>query len=97
MLTFFISAFFIVATAIVYTEVLTAQGMILAGWDKWLHDRVKSEWLLKPLGDCVYCFGGQIGLWSYPVIFWSGYEWYLHFSFVMTITFIIHIYKQIWN
>ena len=93
MLDFFLSAFFIVATAVVYTEVLTPPGMILAWWDKLIHDHIEKEWILKPLVDCVYCVGGQMALWSYPVIFWGEYSAILHFCFIMTVLFIINLYK----
>jgi len=94
---FFLSALFVVMTAIVYCEVLLMQGMILESWDKFLHEHIKKQWLLKILGDCVYCFGGQLALWSYPVIFWHSYQWIFHFCFIMTVIFTIHIYKLIWN
>lgn len=97
MLTFFLSVFFVVATSVVYTEILVNPGMVLAWWDKFLHKHIKKEWILKPIVDCVYCFGGQLALWSYPVIFWNDYSIILHFCFIMTVLFIITLYKNIWN
>jgi hypothetical protein len=97
MLEFFIYAFFIVAVAVVYCEVLLAPGMILDFWDKFLHKHIKSDWLLKPLGDCVYCFGGQLALWGFILLFWGHYSVILHIGFVFTVLFVIHIYKMIWN
>jgi len=97
MLEFALSVFFVVATAVVYTEVLTAPGMILDWWCRWLHKLTSKEWILKPLIDCVYCVGGQIALWSYPIIFWHDYSFVLHFCFIMTVLFIINLYKNIWN
>jgi len=93
MLNLILPALIVVMTAIVYTEVLTAPGMILGWWDKWLHNRVKSDWILKPLGDCAYCFGGQLALWSY--LFLGVYSFWEHFAYIIFVIFIIHIYKQL--
>jgi len=100
MLEFIISVFFVVAIAVVYCELLPAPGMLLAPWDKLIHKYIKKEWILKPLIDCVYCFGGQLALWSYPLICFRyeiNYDWLIHFCFIMTVLFIINLYKNIWN
>jgi hypothetical protein len=88
------------ALAVVYCEVLTAPGNILGWWDKLVHTLIKNESILKPLGDCPYCFGGQLSLWSYLIIIYrtgATYDWMEHILFVGLTIFIIHIYKQIWN
>jgi len=84
------------AVAIVYCEVLTAPGNILAWLDKLLHRLIRNEYVLKPLGDCVYCFGGQVALWGYLLVM-PRYDWLEHILFVSLSIFIIHLYKQIWN
>ena len=84
------------ALAIVYCEVLTAPGMIFGWFDKWLHGSNLPEWLLKPLGDCVYCFGGQVALWGYLLVM-TQYDWLQHILFIGLTIFIIHIYCKIWN
>ena len=81
------------AAAIVYTEVLTDPDMILGGWAKFLHKYIKSDWLLKPLIDCVYCFGGQLALWGY--LFVGNYDWKEHFATVVLTLFYIHIWQRI--
>lgn len=81
--------------AIVYCEVLTAPGMIFAWWDKLIHKYIKSEYLLKPLGDCVYCFGGQVALWGYFLVK-SDYSLLEHILFVGLTIGLIHIYCK-WN
>jgi len=96
MLEFIISVFFVTAIAVVYCELLTAPGMILAGWDKLIHKYIKKEWILKPLGDCTYCFGGQVALWS-GFFIWNDYKLLTHFLFIITVLFVLHIYKLIWN
>ena len=99
MLVTYTYALLFAALAVVYTEVLTAPGNILGWWDKIIHRFVRSEYLLKPLGDCAYCFGGQIALWGYLIV--RGEYWWLeHILFVGLTIFVIHIYKQIadkWN
>lgn len=97
MLEFFLYAFFVVATAVVYCEVLTAPGNILGWWDKLIHRLIKNDYILKPLGDCVYCFGGQLALWSYLIMYFNMYNIFYHVCFIMTVIFFIHIYKLIWN
>lgn len=84
------------AVAVVYTEVLTAPGNILGWFDKLIHRFITNEYILKPLGDCTYCFGGQVALWGYFLVM-SRYDWLEHILFVSFTIFIIHIYKQIWN
>jgi hypothetical protein len=96
MLEFSLSVFFVVAIAVVYTEVLTDSGMILGWLSKFLHNKIKKEWILKPLIDCVYCFGGQLALWS-GFFIWNDYKLLTHFLFIVTVLFTIHIYKLIWN
>jgi hypothetical protein len=96
MLEFSISVFFVVVISVVYTEVLTAPGMLLDFWCRFLHNKIKKEWILKPLIDCVYCFGGQLALWS-GFFIWNDYKLLTHFLFIVTVLFTIHIYKLIWN
>lgn len=87
------------ALAIVYTEVLTAPGNILGWLDRLIHKWITAEYLLKPLGDCTYCFGGQVALWGYFLIK-NDYKLLEHILFVGFTIFLIHIYKQIterWN
>jgi hypothetical protein len=95
MTTIFLPALFVAITAIVYCEVLMEDGMILSGWlrvlDSW------PKWIAKPLGYCVYCFGGQLALWSGFFLFYSeSFQIINHFLFIMVSIFFIHIYK-IWN
>jgi hypothetical protein len=85
---------FAAITAIVYCEVLMLDGMILDWWAR-IIDRM-PDWIGKPLGGCVYCFGGQVALWSYPVVFWNEYSVIYHFLYIMLVIFFIHIYK-LWS
>ena len=101
MLTTVIYAFLFAATAIIYSEVLLAPGMILERLGRILEQL--PEWLAKPLGDCVYCFGGQLALWGYVILAVQGkivYSWLDHVLEVGLTIFIIHIYKimeERWN
>lgn len=94
MLTYLYTILF-AALAIVYCEVLTAPGNILGWFDKLLHKWIKNEYILKPLGDCCYCFGGQVALWGYLLL--GDYDWLQHILFVSFTIFLIHIYKQTWK
>jgi len=94
---FFIYGSLFAALSIVYCEVLTLPDMILGWWDKLIHRVFKSEWILKPLGDCVYCFSGQVALWGYLLIMDEWY-WLKHLLFVGFVIFLSYTYKQIkWN
>lgn len=87
------------SVAIVYTEVLTAPGNILGWFDKLIHRFIHNDYILKPLGDCAYCFGGQVALWGYFLVR-TDYDWLEHILFVTFTIFIIHLYTQIaskWN
>jgi hypothetical protein len=95
MLEFILAVFFVVVFTVVYCEVLTMPEMILGWWDKFLHDHIRSEWLLKPLGDCLYCFGGQVALWSFLFVFKDSYTVLNHLLFIITVIFILHIYNGI--
>ncbi len=92
----YIYSFLFAALAVVYCEVLTAPGNILGWLDKLIHRFVTADYLLKPLGDCCYCFGGQVALWGYFFVK-TEYDWMQHILFVGLTIFIIHLYKQIWN
>lgn len=56
------------------TELFTPDR-ILNGYFNWLsravgpeaplHGRKRRNWLYKPLGSCLACFSGQLGLWAY--------------------------------
>lgn len=89
MLDLFTYAFLFAAFAIVFCEVLTDTGMILAWYIK-LIDRL-PEWLNKPLGNCIYCFGGQVALWGYLIK--NDYKLVEHILFITLTIFFIHIFK----
>jgi len=95
MLEFTLSVFFCSIIAVVYCEVLMADGMLLDWWARIL-DRMKPEWIAKPLGGCTYCFAGQLALWS-GFFIWNDYKLLTHFLYIITVLFVIHIYKRIWN
>ena len=93
-----IYTFLFAATAITYSEVLLAPGMIFERLGRILEQL--PEWLAKPLGDCVYCLGGQLALWGYVILAFQGqvvYNWLVHVLFVGLTIFFIHIFKLIWN
>lgn len=70
------------------TELFTP-GRILNGYFNWLsravgpeapmYGRKRRDWLFKPLGSCLACFSGQLGLWAYvlslpgPLAFHPGH------------------------
>jgi hypothetical protein len=55
--------------AFIFTDILIKKGMIFGWYGEWL-DRMADksptwEYWTKPLGNCVRCFSGQVGLWTY--------------------------------
>lgn len=95
MIEFLFISFLLAAFAIVFTEVLTAPGMILAWYAKLL-DKL-PEWISHPLGGCIYCFAGQISLWFYLYYFWHSYDLVMHILFITLTIFYTLIYIQIWK
>lgn len=80
---------------IVFTEVLTAPGMIFSFWARWL-DKL-PEWLAYPLGGCSFCFTGQVALWVYMVHWWGDYDLFYHAGFVTLSILYPLIYINIWK
>lgn len=78
MLDLFIEAYLISVTAIIYSEVLTDNGMILERLYVLL-DKL-PDWLFKPLIGCVKCVSGQIACWYF--IFNHEYSLISHIAFM---------------
>lgn len=47
----------------VFTNILIEPDMIFGKYPILLEKYIKKDFLMKPLGMCSYCFGGQIALW----------------------------------
>jgi len=71
----------------VFVILLTQPGMIF-GWYKDLINKIKSDYIRKPLGDCELCVAGQIALWSY-LFMWDG--WLHWIIFIVLTIFFTHI------
>ena len=77
----------------VFCNILIEPGMILDKW--WLVLNKLPEWLSKPFGACVYCFGGQLALWGYPILHHSSYGLIEHIMYIIGTIFIIRIINRI--
>ena len=82
-----IDTIYIAIVAVVFSCILIDEEMI-CGWYGKLIKKL-PDYLSHPLGECAYCFGGQIALWRF--FFYDGYNIYNHIIFVSLTIFIIHI------
>ena len=64
----------------VFVVILMEEGMIFAWW--WNVIQKLPDWLRKPLGDCEYCFAGQLALWYYLIQYWNTYSPVYHIAFI---------------
>lgn len=78
---------------IVAVDVLMEPGMIL-GWWLNLVDRLpeRMTWLRKPLGECIFCFVGQLMLWAYLIHYWEAYNPAWHAISVAWAIFVTKLY-----
>jgi len=74
--------------AVIFSCLLIEEGQIFSFYGRLLGKL--PTWIGSPLGLCVYCFGGQIAAWYYP-IFMDGYEPEMHVFFVAITIFLIHL------
>jgi hypothetical protein len=63
MLEFIFRAFLVASIGYVFTHVLITYGNVLHFYSKLL-EKIKYEFVRKPLGECTLCFTGQLALWS---------------------------------
>jgi hypothetical protein len=70
-----------IATVVYVVFILMSPGMILHFYAR-LIDRIPYDWLYKPIGGCLICFGGQAGLWYYLISHWSVYNLFDHIVFI---------------
>jgi hypothetical protein len=84
--------------AVVFSCILIEEGYILGFYGKLL--KRLPAWLGLPLGECAYCFGGQIALWYFifrVLIFPEKYNFLIHLSFISITIFIIHLFLFIYD
>ena len=77
----------------VYVYILLDDGMILGWLGKFLCRL--PDWLHEPLGGCEYCVAGQMALWYYLYVNWSGYTIELAIPHILFITLSIFIVELI--
>lgn len=64
----------------VFTELMD-DGMIL-NWYAKLIDRIKYDWIYKPLGGCNKCMAGQVALYFYLIKYFHSYDFFEHVFFI---------------
>lgn len=74
--------------------ILMSPGMIFSFYAR-LIDRIKWEWLYKPLGGCLLCFTGQIGFWTYLIKNFREYNLFDHIFFISGIILTVMIFDKL--
>ena len=74
--------------------ILMSPGMIFSFYAR-LIDRIKWEWLYKPLGGCLLCFAGQIGFWTYLIKNVREYNFFDHIFFISGIILTVMIFDKL--
>jgi energy-coupling factor transporter transmembrane protein EcfT len=80
-----LSSLAVALVAYVYSEILTAPGMLLNGWYNFAERTLKPE-LFKPLAGCYKCVAGQLATWHYIYNYYQTYsiqEHALYISFAI--------------
>jgi len=84
--------------AVVFSCILIEEGMIFSFYSKLLSKL--PEWISFPLGECAYCFGGQIALmyFIYRIYFIpERYNFFIHLSFIAVTLFFIHLILYVYE
>lgn len=74
--------------------ILTSPGMIFNFYYR-LIDKIKWDWLFKPLGGCLLCFAGQCGLWFYLIKHLHSYNFFEHIFFICGTILIVMILDKL--
>ena len=74
--------------------ILMSPGMIFSFYAR-LIDRIKWDWLYKPLGGCLMCFSGQIAFWYYLFTHLRSYNFFDHIVFVSAVILIVMIFDKL--
>ena len=92
---FILTSVVIAVIAVVFSAVLTQEGMLLNFLWKFLNKHIGNKpFLFNPLIDCPKCVSGQIALWYYLIAYWHEYSFIIHVSLISVTIFIsLIIYK----
>lgn len=93
MLELLLYSVFIAIGSVVFSYVLIDEDMILGFYGKMI--KKLPDKLSYPLGECAYCFGGQVSLWYYIIKF--DYRIDMHLFFILTTIFLIHLTRFIYE
>lgn len=74
--------------------VLMSPGMIFHFYAR-LIDKIKWDWLYKPLGGCLMCFSGQVSFWYYLITHFREYNLFDHVVFISAVILIVMIFDKL--
>ena len=80
---------------IAYVFILLTEDKMIFAWYGRLIERIKSDWLYKPLGGCLACFGGQVAFWYYLIKHFVSYNLFDHIWFISATILIVLIIDKI--
>ena len=80
---------------IAYVFILLTEEKMIFGWYGRLIERIMYDWLYKPLGGCLACFGGQVAFWYYLIKHFVSYNLFDHIWFVSAVILIVLIIDKI--
>jgi hypothetical protein len=83
-----------IAVVVYVFVILTSPGMIFYFWYK-LIDKIKYDWLFKPLGGCNLCTAGQASLWFYLIKYFHSYNFLEHIVFISGTILIVMILDKL--
>ena len=66
-------------------------------WYAKLINKIRTDWLWRPLGGCLHCFSGQAALWFYLIKYFHNYKFIDHLFFISSVIFLSSILDYIWN
>lgn len=82
----------------VYSEILTAEGMILARFRDICEENLRRS-AFKPLIGCFKCVTGQLAMWLFIVVQWNSYNpiWHIFSicSAILLVSFIDKLYYKL--
>lgn len=82
---------------IAYVFILLTEDKMIFAWYGRLIGRIKSDWLYKPLGGCLACFGGQCAMWYYLFTHLKSYSFIDHIWFISATILTVLIIDKIMN
>jgi len=83
-----------VAVVVYVVFILMSPGMIFDFYGR-LIERIKWDWLYRPLGGCNLCLAGQTAMWTYLIKHFRDYNFFNHIVFISGVILIVMILDKL--